>query len=218
MAVVSLVLSLLWLAGLGSILAVIFGLVARHQLRTSKAAEEGEGIALAGVIIGAFGILGAVLTAALLIQLDKHVIEAFSPQTNVLQMGQAASLQWIDAASGVRKVTIYSFESPVTSANAPKLKGGKVYAVADVQVCAGATGASASDFMVMLDLPMPGTLPPSSSTKTDARQPALSAVGTIGPNACVRGFVTFAIPGSVRPTTIEYLGVFHSYRWKIAPG
>ena len=52
MAIASLVLSLLWIFGIGSILAIIFGHIARSQIARSGGRLKGAGIALAGLIIG----------------------------------------------------------------------------------------------------------------------------------------------------------------------
>ncbi len=52
LAVASLVLSLLWLCGIGSLLAVIFGHIARGQIKRSNGRETGAGLALAGLILG----------------------------------------------------------------------------------------------------------------------------------------------------------------------
>lgn len=56
LAIASLALSVLWLYWLGSILAVIFGHVARAQIRNSRGAQGGDGIAIAGLIIGYIGV------------------------------------------------------------------------------------------------------------------------------------------------------------------
>ncbi len=54
LAISSLVLSLVWCYSVGSILAVIFGHIARKQIR--ERGESGDGMALAGLIIGWVGI------------------------------------------------------------------------------------------------------------------------------------------------------------------
>ena len=61
MAIASLVLSLLWLYWLGSILAVIFGHVARAQIRRRGGVEGGDGMAIAGLVIGYVGLATLVL-------------------------------------------------------------------------------------------------------------------------------------------------------------
>jgi hypothetical protein len=51
-AIASLVMSLLWLAWLGSLAAVIFGHVALRQIARSRDTESGSGLAVAGLVIG----------------------------------------------------------------------------------------------------------------------------------------------------------------------
>lgn len=62
LAVASFVFSILWLGGLGSILGLILGLVAVWRIDSS--AEKGQGFAVAGIILGA---LGLIVTAVLII-------------------------------------------------------------------------------------------------------------------------------------------------------
>jgi hypothetical protein len=50
LAVASLVLSLLWLFGLGSLLGVIFGHIALSQIKQSG--ELGRGLAIGGIVLG----------------------------------------------------------------------------------------------------------------------------------------------------------------------
>jgi hypothetical protein len=52
LAIASLVFSIVSLLGLGSILAIIFGFVARGQIARSGGRQKGGGLALAGIIIG----------------------------------------------------------------------------------------------------------------------------------------------------------------------
>jgi hypothetical protein len=54
LAIASLVLGILWFLGLGSILAVIFGFVARRQMRARN--QGGNGLAIAGIVLGFVGI------------------------------------------------------------------------------------------------------------------------------------------------------------------
>jgi hypothetical protein len=70
MAVASFVLSILWIWGLGSLLAVIFGVIGRRQ--TSESGQGGSGLATAGLIIGIVGLVGAVLLTILIIVAAGH--------------------------------------------------------------------------------------------------------------------------------------------------
>jgi hypothetical protein len=60
-AVASLVLGLVWIYGLGSLLALIFGLVALSQTRSSEEREGGRGMAIAGVVLGIVGLVFLIL-------------------------------------------------------------------------------------------------------------------------------------------------------------
>lgn len=54
MAVASLVLGILWLYWVGSVLALIFGYIARRQIR--ERGEGGDGMAIAGIVLGWVGV------------------------------------------------------------------------------------------------------------------------------------------------------------------
>lgn len=56
LAIVSLVLSLVWVGGLASLAGIITGVMARRQIRQSGGRETGDGAALAGIIIGGVGV------------------------------------------------------------------------------------------------------------------------------------------------------------------
>jgi hypothetical protein len=65
MAIASMVLGILWIYWIGSILALIFGYVARTQIR--ERGEAGNGMAIAGIVLGWVGIgfLGLTLVVAI---------------------------------------------------------------------------------------------------------------------------------------------------------
>ncbi|HEV3265744.1 MAG TPA: DUF4190 domain-containing protein [Acidimicrobiales bacterium] len=46
-----------WIYGLGAILGIVFGFIARSQIKKSNGTQRGEGMALAGIIIGFIGIV-----------------------------------------------------------------------------------------------------------------------------------------------------------------
>jgi hypothetical protein len=54
MAIASMVLGILWLYWVGSILALIFGYVARDQIK--KNGQSGDGMAIAGIVLGWIGV------------------------------------------------------------------------------------------------------------------------------------------------------------------
>jgi hypothetical protein len=61
MAVASLVLGILWLGGVGSVLALIFGYVAKSEIDRSDGREAGRGLAIAGIVLGWVGVAGGVI-------------------------------------------------------------------------------------------------------------------------------------------------------------
>ena len=61
LAVASLILGILWICGLGSILALIFGLVAKNQIKQSGGRQKGDGMATAGIVLGAIGVAFLIL-------------------------------------------------------------------------------------------------------------------------------------------------------------
>ena len=72
LAVAGFVLGLLWLCGIGSLLATIFGTVALGQISRSNGALTGKGLALAGLILGILGlVLAFILLAAIVLQADR---------------------------------------------------------------------------------------------------------------------------------------------------
>lgn len=70
MAVASLVLSLLWIWGVGSLLAVIFGAVGQRQIDESGGTQTGRGMATAGLILGILGIVGTIVLIAAIATTD----------------------------------------------------------------------------------------------------------------------------------------------------
>ena len=58
LAIAALVLGLVgWVVCIGSLLAVILGAVARNQIRRSGGGQQGAGMAKAGIILGAIGLV-----------------------------------------------------------------------------------------------------------------------------------------------------------------
>ncbi len=56
MAIASLVFGVFWMFGLGSVLAVIFGFIAKKQIEESDGTQGGQGLAIAGLVLGFFGV------------------------------------------------------------------------------------------------------------------------------------------------------------------
>lgn len=67
LAIASMVLGIVWLYWIGSILAVIFGHVARRQIRNSNARQGGDGLAVAGLTLGYIGVAVLVLVSVFVV-------------------------------------------------------------------------------------------------------------------------------------------------------
>ncbi len=82
LAIASLVLGIVWVFGIGSILAVIFGFVARKQIRESGGRQGGGGMAIAGIVLGFVGVAGLVLWIILAIALTNSINDCFNQANN----------------------------------------------------------------------------------------------------------------------------------------
>ncbi len=56
LAIASVLLAVLWFAGIGAVLALVFGYRARRQIKNSAGTQTGSGLATAGIILGWIGI------------------------------------------------------------------------------------------------------------------------------------------------------------------
>ncbi|MET0903009.1 MAG: DUF4190 domain-containing protein [Acidimicrobiales bacterium] len=56
LAIASMVLGILWISWVGSILALVFGYVAKGQIERSAGRQSGRGMAIAGIVLGWIGI------------------------------------------------------------------------------------------------------------------------------------------------------------------
>ena len=71
LAIASVLAAVLWLAGLGAVLALVFGYRARRQIKDSAGSQTGSGLATAGIILGWIGI-AIVVTVVILIALHPN--------------------------------------------------------------------------------------------------------------------------------------------------
>jgi hypothetical protein len=60
-AIASMVLGILWIYWIGSILALVFGYIAKSQIDNSRGAQSGRGMAIAGIVLGWVGVASIVL-------------------------------------------------------------------------------------------------------------------------------------------------------------
>ncbi len=109
LAVASLVLAIVSLIGLGSILGIIFGFVARGQIGRSNGTQKGGGLALAGIIVG-FVTLALVLAAIAIptflgVEASNASVVRLSPSPIALgtpvEGGRAQPVPWVSGTEPV---------------------------------------------------------------------------------------------------------------------
>jgi hypothetical protein len=66
-AIASMVLGIIWIYWIGSILALVFGYVAKKQIKESNGSEGGSGMATAGIVLGWIGVATLVAFIVILI-------------------------------------------------------------------------------------------------------------------------------------------------------
>jgi hypothetical protein len=69
-AVASMVLGILWIYWIGSILALVFGYIAKKQIRESNGTQGGQGMATAGIVLGWIGV-GIIVLSVLIIVIGR---------------------------------------------------------------------------------------------------------------------------------------------------
>ena len=66
-AIASMVLGIIWIYWVGSILALVFGYIAKRQIAASNGTEGGDGMATAGIVLGWIGIAALIALIVILI-------------------------------------------------------------------------------------------------------------------------------------------------------
>jgi hypothetical protein len=217
-AIAALVLSLIWLGGLGSMLAVVFGSKAKQDIRRSSGDLGGDGMATAGIVLGILGIMGAATVWIGLLAgvhaFQKSVKQLTTPQT--LAMGQTGRLSGIDSIAGISTVTVYSYTQPVSSQDPAYTPGpGKQFATAYVRVCAGSSGSSNGPNLLDFSVVFPGGQQVGASPG-DVRKPSLADAHALAAHQCALGYVPFQIAKGTTPTSVQYQALA-PYRWAIEP-
>ena len=66
LAIAAMVLGILWLYWIGSVLALVFGYIAKNQIDRAGGTQGGRGMAIAGIVLGwvGVGVLTIVIIAA----------------------------------------------------------------------------------------------------------------------------------------------------------
>jgi len=219
-AIASLILSIIWLGGLGSLLGIIFGAVSLSEIRKSANRLNGSAMATAGIVIGSVGLLVTILLA-IAIPLAVHTLQTRT-QPVTLSIGEAAVPDTGVFSDGIGSVTVESFSEPASAniaVGGQKVSPapGLVFAVADVRVCAGGAGSTTGVAIVRGNLTLTRAGGPAIYPAGDAVSPALDRISTLPAGTCRSGSVTFEVPPGSRPAAVTWVaGPFeHTFNWSV---
>jgi hypothetical protein len=204
LAIAGFVLSILWLFGLGSLLAVIFGIVALVAISRANGAQRGRGWAIAGLVIGAVGL---VLTVVLGVVISRAVEATDYPFGTTVATDQGTT--------GFTSITVYGIATGLSGTSSSGDQSG-TYAAADIRVCVGSAGMPAVDeHLVFFLLRIRGGGLVTAQPQVTTHSPNLWFPGVRWPpNQCQRGYLSFAVtPGQV-PDGVRYQGnLLHAIQW-----
>lgn len=212
MAIASLVLAVLWIGGLGSLLGLIFGIIALNKISKAQGRLGGKGISIAGTVIGALGVLATAalvaVSVAVVQNVDRHLTV---PLGSVVQLNSSLN-------GGLSSIVATSVQVVPSAPFVPGPGLGQQYVAAYVRAC----GASASGSSILLRSSLSLHSSDGSTTSpalVDARTPAISGSATVPSNGCIQGWVTFSTPAGTTPTSIEFSWFFLAHvTWTIPAG
>jgi len=228
LAIASLILSIVWFFGLGSVLALTFALVALSKITASNGAQRGRSLAVAGLVIGICGLIGAVPFYLILNghlsadnRLHDHLPTSRPPAATIpatttppastigppVTLPAAARTQSTVNALGVTlNVTDPSGEDftkvLVLDVAYPVSIGVGSFAVASVGVCAGPGGSQTAPSSYGFVLGVSGG---------EVVHTGTDSIPSLGPNACTDAELFLQIPPGTTPTYVAY----HQYRWLV---
>jgi len=221
LAITSLVLSVLWVGGLGSLLAVIFAVAARQHLRESGPWEDGEELARAGLILGIVGLVGTAVLLGIAVNLGPSDNTAFphipaEPLriVSVARIGQQISLRRDSSSysSGIARVTVLSLTVPaVSQVSDVQPAQGHELAIAQVEFCAGPVTVGNPPSVALLI----GHDEVVGDPVGDAQVPGLDQIPSIDPNQCVTGYQTFELADGTTPSAVVFTDgdASYTYEW-----
>ena len=212
MAIASLVLAVLWIGGLGSLLGLIFGIIALNKISKAQGRLGGKGISIAGTVIGALG----VLATAALIAVSVAVVQNVDRHLTV-PLGSVVRLD-SNLNGGLSSIVATSVQVVPPAPFVPSPGPGQQYVAVYVRAC----GASTSGSSILLRSSLSLHSSDGSATQpalVDARTPAISGSATVPSNGCIQGWVTFSTPAGTTPTSIVFSWFFLAHvTWTIPAG
>lgn len=133
---------------------------------------------------------------------------AASPTTDPNAPHRLGSQVTLSARADI-SATVYAYRQPVAKgAPQPEEQAGYVWGAADVKVCLGKAAAesvSVSHGPWVLSYADDTTIAPSSTGYRQFPEPEYPwGDKVLAPGRCIRGWITFPVPGKIRPAYVEY--------------
>jgi hypothetical protein len=214
LAIAALILAILWLGGLGSVLAVIFGIVSLNQISKARGALGGKGLSIAALVIGGIGTLLTVLFYAIAIFAVSVV--GHLAQSATVAVGTTINVKNNSINYGISSIAVDQVTTSSTGENSESPDSGKQFVFAHVKICATSQGTS-SYFGASLFTVNTSDNSSDVASMTSARSPSLSEINSIAGNQCVSGWLTFQILSSSTPKSINYYALpFTNFTWTVS--
>jgi hypothetical protein len=205
--------------------AVILAIQARRSIQRSNGTETGAGLAIAGLVLGIVGLIGAVVTTALVVAVGitannaaRDAIQQFTNRRVEVPAGRTVTVTTSDFSfdAGIKTVTVFAVIGPVSGQSPADVpEPGKEFAVADIQICTGSAGSQQGPMGSLFNLVFPGgdRVSPSGAF---GKPPNLLELRGLGPGQCSRGYVTYEITVGTSPSSVSYgLDPLRSYEWRL---
>jgi Domain of unknown function (DUF4190) len=230
MAIASFVLSLLWIFGLGAIVALFLARSARREIAHSNGTITGDGFAIAGMVLGVIGVItGAffvfwiVFAVHQLNNFARNGIGPFSTTTTLpyttLHPGEPSSAL-SDFGGGT--ITVYSVHSVLVGAN-PAMRTapfGDEFVSVHVKACAGARAVvdpaiawTGLTLVTSNEFNYVDPLTPLEFVQQPAFDPP--SVSALRPHQCVAGFQGFVVTSGAALSYVGWHSSSFEWRWTV---
>jgi hypothetical protein len=214
LAIAALILSIVWLGGLGSVAAVILGIISLTQISKAKGALGGKGLSIAALVIGGIGTVLTVLFYAAVV-FTVGVVSHLA-QTATVPVGTTITVKNNSINYGISSIVVDQVTTSAAGDGGVVPDSGKQFAFAHVKICATSQGTSNYFGASLFTVNSSDGLSDIASTG-GARSPSLSAVNSIAGNQCVSGWLTFQISSSATAKSINYYALpFTDFTWTVS--
>ncbi len=204
LGVASLIFGIIWLGGLGSLLAVIFGVSSRSK---AKRAGRSSGLGTAGLILGILGILGSIVFYSLIVVAGVAVHDAVKHIGTVTTANVGQSINISDSTQGYNISIVASRvidpASPGDQFSTPAA-GTNLVGIEFKITNNGTTTIQPTPSVDATVIDSAGTSYNSSIGDTIQGCPAFASNLSLAPGSTIDGCVVFAVDANRKVSTIQY--------------